>query len=70
MKAVDYPQLKHIAPYKGNEKSNLYNSSPIFDEILSKQRPAHDRTGLGYKNHKQVEDGTPLSKFEEDTSSS
>ena len=36
MKAVDYPQFKHISPYKVNEKSNLYNSSPILDEILSK----------------------------------
>ena len=39
-KAMDYPQSKHISPYKGNEKSNLYNSTTILDEIWSKQRPS------------------------------
>ena len=51
-KAMDYPQSKHISPYKGNKKRNLYNITTILDEIWSKKRPAHDRTGLGYKKDK------------------
>ena len=62
-KAMDYLQSKYISPYKGNEKSNLYNSSTIIDEIWSRQRPAHDRTGLGYKKDKEVENETPLFMF-------
>ena len=51
-KALDYLQSKHISPYKGNEKSNMYNSSTIVDEIWSNQRPTYDRIGLGYKKDK------------------
>ena len=57
-KAMDYPQSKHISPYKGNKKRNLYNITTILDEIWSKQRLAHDRTGLGYKKDKEVEESS------------
>ena len=70
MKAMDYLQSKYISPYKGNEKSNLYNSSTIIDEIWSKKIPFHDRTGLGYQKDEEVEKGIPMSKFEEGSSSS
>ena len=67
---MDYLQSKYISPYKGNEKRNLYNSSTIIDEIWSRKRLAHDRTGLGYKKDKDVENETPLSMFEEGSFSS
>ena len=67
---MDYLQSKYISPYKGNKKRNLYNSSTIIDEIWSRKRPAHDRTGLGYKKDKEVENETPLSMFEEGSFSS
>ena len=59
---MDYPQSKHISPYKGNEKRNMYNSTTILDEIWSKQRPAHDRTGLGYKRIKKLRKVLSLQK--------
>ena len=67
---MDYLQSKYISPYKGNEKRNLYNNSTIIDEIWSKQISFHDRTSLGYKEDEEVDKGTPMSKFEEGSSSS
>ena len=40
---------EHISPHKRNKENGLDNGLAILDEIWSKQRSAHDRSGLGYK---------------------
>ena len=66
----NYFELKHISQHKRNKENGLDNGSAIMDEIWSKQRSAHDRSGLGYKKDKEVNHWTPRMKFEGGASSS
>ena len=66
----NYFEPEHISPHKRNKENGLDNGLAILDEIWSKQRSAHDISGLGYKQDKEVKQWTPRTKFEGGTSSS
>ena len=56
---------RYISPYERNKENVLNNGLAILDEILKRQRPANDKTGLGYKRSDRW---ISKSKFEEDIS--
>ena len=65
----NHSKRRHISPYERNKENILNNGSSILDEILKRQRPANDRTGLGYRMNKRSDRWISKSKFEEDISS-
>jgi len=67
---VNYFSPEHISSSKRNKENGFENSSAIVDEIWAKQRPAHDRSGLGYIKDKRATHRTSTTKCEESISSS